>query len=292
MKPLRGELLLQEPMGRHCSWRAGGVVKQLYRPADVDDLQEFLRQLGDDEQLLWVGLGSNLLVRDGGFDGSVILTKGRLQRLESEDDLLCAEAGASCAKVARESVRLGYCGLEFFAGIPGTVGGALAMNAGAFGSETWEHVASVETIDRHGKRRMRLPQEFEVSYRELTMPKGEYFLRGCFVLQRGDVELAQQRIRDLLERRARTQPTNQPSCGSTFRNPEGDHAARLIESSGLKGHCIGGACVSEKHANFIINRGDATAADIESLMEYVQQQVYSHSGVALQAEVHIVGEAA
>ena len=292
MKPLRGELLLQEPMGRHCSWRTGGAAKQLYRPADADDLQEFLRQLGDDEQLLWVGLGSNLLVRDGGFDGSVILTKGRLQRLDAGDDLLCAEAGASCAKVARESVRLGYCGLEFFAGIPGTVGGALAMNAGAFGSETWEHVASVETIDRHGKRRNRQPQEFEVSYREVKMPAGEYFLRGCFVLQRGDVESAQRRIRELLERRAQTQPTTQPSCGSTFRNPEGDHAARLIESSGLKGHCIGGACVSEKHANFIINRGDATAADIESLMEYIQQQVYSHSGVALQAEVHIVGEAA
>jgi UDP-N-acetylmuramate dehydrogenase len=124
------------------------------------------------------------------------------------------------------------------------------------------------------------------------MPQGEYFLRGCFVLQRGDVERAQQRIRELLERRAQTQPTTQPSCGSTFRNPEGDHAARLIESSGLKGHCIGGACVSEKHANFIINRGDATAADIENLMAYIQQQVYSHSGVALQAEVHIVGEAA
>ncbi|MEN8213022.1 MAG: UDP-N-acetylmuramate dehydrogenase [Pseudomonadota bacterium] len=292
MQQLRGELLHREPMARHCSWRAGGVVKQLFRPADIADLQQFLQQLAEDEQLLWVGLGSNLLVRDGGFDGSVILTKGRLQQLAIEDGRLSAEAGVSCAKVARESARQGYCGMEFFAGIPGTVGGALAMNAGAFGSETWEMVHKVETIDRRGVIRTRLPADFEVRYREVKGVAGEYFLRGWFRLQQGDVKAAQQRIRHLLERRAQTQPTDQPSCGSTFRNPPDDYAARLIESAGLKGFCIGGACVSAKHANFIVNRDGATAADIEQLMEHVQQRVQHHSKVSLQAEVHIVGEAA
>ncbi len=292
MRQLRGELMQQEPMGPHCSWRTGGAVKQLFRPADIDDLQQFLQQLAADEQLIWVGLGSNLLVRDGGFDGSVILTKGRLQQLEIGDDVLSAQAGASCAKVARESAKQGYCGLEFFAGIPGTIGGALAMNAGAFGGVTWENVIKVETIDRHGNIRMRLPEDFEVHYREVTRPDDEFFLRGWFRLQHGDVNKAQQQIRHLLERRAQTQPTTQASCGSTFRNPEGDYAARLIESAGLKGYCIGGACVSEKHANFIINRGDATATDIEQLMAYVQRQVFHQCGVSLQAEVHIVGEAA
>ena len=292
MRQLRGELLQQESMGPHCSWRTGGVVKQLFRPADVDDLQQFLQQLADEEQLIWVGLGSNLLVRDGGFNGSVVLTKGCLQQLEISDDMLSAEAGVSCAKVARESARQGYCGLEFFAGIPGTIGGALAMNAGAFGGVTWENVIKVETIDRHGNIRSRLPEEFEVHYREVKVPADEYFLRGWFSLQRGDVRKAQLNIRQLLERRSLTQPTTQASCGSTFRNPPGDFAAHLIESAGLKGYCIGGACVSEKHANFIINRGSATATDIEQLMEYVQQQVLRQSSTSLQAEVHIVGETA
>lgn len=292
MRQLRGELLQQEPMGPHCSWRTGGVVKQLFRPADVDDLQQFLQQLADDEPLIWVGLGSNLLVRDGGFNGSVILTKGRLQQLEISDGMLSAQAGVSCAKVARESAKQGYCGLEFFAGIPGTIGGALAMNAGAFGGETWEHVIKVDTIDRHGSIRTHLPEDFEVHYREVTRPDDEFFLRGWFRLRRGDVDKAQQQIRQLLERRSQTQPTTRASCGSTFRNPQGDFAARLIESAGLKGYCIGGACVSEKHANFIINRGDATATDIEQLMAYVQQQVLRQSSISLQAEVHIVGEAA
>jgi len=292
MRQLRGELLQQEPMGPHCSWRTGGVVKQLFRPVDVDDLQQFLQQLADDEPLIWVGLGSNLLVRDGGFDGSVILTKGRLQQLEISDGILSAQAGVSCAKVARESAKQGYCGLEFFAGIPGTIGGALAMNAGAFGGETWEHVIKVDTIDRHGSIRTHLPEDFEVHYREVTRPDDEFFLRGWFRLRRGDVDKAQQQIQQLLERRSHTQPTTRASCGSTFRNPQGDFAARLIEAAGLKGYCIGGACVSEKHANFIINRGDATATDIEQLMGYVRQQVLRQSSISLQAEVHIVGEAA
>jgi UDP-N-acetylmuramate dehydrogenase len=249
-----------------------------------------MQQLPDGESVLWVGLGSNLLVRDGGFDGTVILTKGALQKLEILDgETLYAEAGTTCAKVARTSAREGYTGLEFFAGIPGTIGGALAMNAGAFGGETWEHVDKVETIDRHGAVRERTPEEFTVHYREVEMPEGEWFLAAWFRLQHGDVDAAQKQIRELLERRSATQPTTQPSCGSTFRNPADDHAARLIESIGLKGYCIGGACVSEKHANFIINERDATASDIEELIDHVQQRVADECDVELVREVHIVG---
>jgi UDP-N-acetylmuramate dehydrogenase len=262
----------------------------LYRPADSADLVSFLRSMADDEPLVWVGLGSNLLVRDGGFRGTVLLTQGRITALELTPDGLRAEAGVTCAKVAREAARAGYGGLEFFAGIPGTVGGALAMNAGAFGGETWQHVVRVETVDRHGVLRTRLPAEYRVGYREVIGPAGEWFLAAWLRRDGGDTANAQRRIRELLARRAETQPTREPSGGSTFRNPPGDYAARLIEAAGLKGRCVGGACVSEKHANFIVNRGTATAADIEQLINDVQARVAALSGVRLQPEVHIVGE--
>lgn len=290
---LRGELLQNVSMASYCSWRTGGDVARLYRPADTDDLCLFLSQLPADEELLWVGLGSNLLVRDGGFQGTVILMKNALQEIRFlNDDRLRVEAGVTCAKLARVTAREGFTGLEFFAGIPGTVGGALAMNAGAFGGETWEHVDHVETIDRYGTIRERNPSDFRVSYREVALPKGEWFIAGVFVLEHGNVDEAQSRIRALLDKRAETQPTNLPSCGSTFRNPKGDHAARLIEAAGLKGFCVGGACVSEKHANFIINRNNATARDIEQLIVHVRSTIEELNGISLEPEVHIVGEAA
>ena len=287
----RGEMSYDESMTKHCSWRAGGAARRLYRPADSADLVAFLRALPADEPLLWVGLGSNLLVRDGGYAGTVVLTRGRLNAMVFEGRALRAEAGVTCAKVARESVRAGFVGLEFLAGIPGTVGGALAMNAGAFGGETWSHVIEVETLDRHGVIRVRGPEDYHIGYRDVRGPEGEWFLAARFRLEVGDAEAAQGRIRALLDRRAATQPTREPSCGSTFRNPPGDHAARLIEAAGLKGTCVGRACVSEKHANFIINKGGASAADIERLIALIQQRVEQASGVRLQTEVHIVGEA-
>lgn len=289
---LRGELLEKEPLARHTTWRVGGPARHFYRPADSADLQRFLHQLPADEPLLWLGLGSNLLVRDGGFPGTVIATSGRLQGLSRVGDgLIRAEAGASCAAVARFAARAGLVGLEFLAGIPGTLGGALAMNAGAFGGETWAQVRRVETLDRHGVVRERLPDEFQVGYRTVGGPAGEWFLAALLALEPGDVEQAQQRIRSLLERRNRAQPIGLPSCGSVFRNPAGDHAARLIEAAGLKGLGRGGAQVSEKHANFIINTGGAKAADIEGLIEQVRDRVLQTSGIALQTEVRIVGVA-
>lgn len=288
---LRGELRHDEPLARYTSWRVGGPARQMYLPADVDDLAEFLHGLPSSEPLLWLGLGSNLLVRDGGFAGTVILLQGRLNALSVEATQVHVEAGVACAKVARECARADLTGAAFLAGIPGTMGGALAMNAGAFGGETWSIVSAVTTIDRRGVLRGRVPADFEVAYRHVAGAADEWFASCTLQLAHGDGAAEQAAIRGLLERRAVTQPIGLPSCGSTFRNPPGDHAARLIEASGLKGHRIGGAEVSPKHANFIINTGTASAADIERLIAYVRDEVARLHGVVLQTEVHVVGVA-
>lgn len=287
----KGEMLHQEPLSRYTTWRVGGPARRMYRPADSNDLVQFLQSLPEDETLLWLGLGSNLLVRDGGFNGTVILTRGRLDQVEQIDDCrVKAEAGVSSAKLARITAHAGLCGVEFLAGIPGTFGGALVMNAGAFGSEIWEWVEQVETIDRHGQVRKRNPDDFDIGYRQVKVPEGEWFLSATIKLSSGDGEAALDAIQLLLDKRASTQPIGLPSCGSVFKNPEGDHAARLIEQAGLKGRCIGKACVSEKHANFIINTGGAKASDIEELLWMVRDKVAEATGIHLVHEVHIVGE--
>jgi UDP-N-acetylmuramate dehydrogenase len=290
---LRGERRRDEPMSRHTSWRVGGAARAFYLPADIDDLSMFLRGLPADEPLLWLGLGSNLLVRDGGFAGTVIHTRSLATEIEiTGSDAVHAGAGATNAKIARFCARRGLSGAEFLAGIPGTLGGALAMNAGAFGSETWEIVGAVQTIDRRGTVRRRLPAEFDVSYRTVKGHVGEWFVAADLVLATGDPAASRARIRELLNRRGASQPINMPNAGSVFRNPPGDHAARLIETAGLKGLRIGGARVSTRHANFIVNEGNATASDIEQLIERVRRTVAEAHGVALQAEVHIVGDPA
>lgn len=289
----KGEMLYDEPLAGYTTWRVGGPARRLYRPADSADLVQFLQSLPADEPLLWLGLGSNLLVRDGGFNGTVILTFGRLDLVEMlGDSRVRAEAGVSSSKLARITARNALCGVEFLAGVPGTLGGALAMNAGAFGGETWEWVEQVETVDRSGQVRSRKPGDFEIGYRKVKGAEGEWFLSAIFKLKPGDSEAGMRAIQKLLEKRSATQPIGLPSCGSVFRNPQGDYAARLIEQSGLKGSCIGKACVSEKHANFIINTGGATAADIEQLLRLVRDRVEDASGVRLVSEVHIVGEVA
>ncbi|HHH43900.1 MAG TPA: UDP-N-acetylmuramate dehydrogenase [Gammaproteobacteria bacterium] len=291
MSGLRGELSSNEPMSAHTSWRVGGPADQCYRPADLEDLQQFLATLAQTEPVTWIGLGSNVLVRDGGIRGTVILPFGGLDTLEiTAAGRLRAGAGVACAKVARFAARAGLTGAEFLAGIPGTLGGALAMNAGAFGGETWPLVESVQTLDQRGELHRRSPAEYRVGYRSVTGVENEWFVAAELQLQAGDSSAAQARIRSLLERRAATQPTRQPSCGSVFRNPPDDHAARLIESCGLKGEQIGGAQVSHKHANFIVNLGTASAADIEALIRYVQEQVQQRQGIRLQTEVRIIGE--
>lgn len=289
-QPLRGELRHNEPLAKYTTWRVGGPARDFYRPADAEDLANFLARLPRDEALLWLGLGSNLLVRDGGFDGTVIALSGRLAQIDIDAERVHVGAGAACAKVAREAARAGLTGAAFLAGIPGTIGGALAMNAGAFGGETWERVESVEVVNRDGVLSTRGPEQYEVSYRYVRRPAEEWFVGCTLLLAHGDVEHEQAAIRNLLDKRGATQPTGKPSGGSTFRNPQGDYAARLVEACGLKGYRIGGAEVSEKHANFVLNAGNASAADIEQLIAHMQAEVYRQHGVRLQTEVHIVGE--
>jgi len=291
---LRGEMLRDEPMSRHASWRAGGVAQRVYQPADLADLQTFLRRTPADEPLLAVGLGSNLLVRDGGFRGTVLLLLVGLAELRREGDLIYAQAGVAGAKLARFAATNHLCGPEFFVGIPGTLGGMLAMNAGCYGGETWQKVVRVQVLARGGELLERAPQEYEIGYRHVALRKAneEFFVGAWLKLEQGDAEAARQQIKALMEKRSASQPLQLPNCGSVFRNPPGDHAARLIESCGLKGKRIGGAQVSEKHANFIVNLGGASAADIEDLIGEVRATVLRQTGVELHTEVRIAGEKA
>jgi UDP-N-acetylmuramate dehydrogenase len=287
---VRGKLLLAEPMNQHTSWATGGSADRFFVPRDIEDVSLFLSQLDDKEEITWLGLGSNLLVRDGGIRGSVIAVSGVLNDMSLHGSELTVGAGLACAKAARFSAGKAKTGAEFLAGIPGTIGGALAMNAGAFGSEMWDIVVSVETIDRRGARKLRSADEFEVGYRSVNIAADEWFISAKLKLKNDEDKLARANIRELLAQRSNSQPLGERSCGSVFRNPDGDYAARLIELCGLKGKRIGGACVSEKHANFIINTGAATSTDIESLILFIQEQVLRKFDVHLQTEVRIVGE--
>ncbi|WP_232019126.1 UDP-N-acetylmuramate dehydrogenase [Sulfuritortus calidifontis] len=339
---LRGELLEEVSMARHVSWRAGGLVERFYTPVDVDDLSLFLQGLPKDEPLYFIGLGSNLLVRDGGLRGTVVHLHAALKDIHfeacharngcSEEDaathgVVYAQAGVASPKVARFAANHDLVGAEFLAGIPGTLGGALAMNAGCYGHETWQYVSLVQTIDRDGEMHLRAPNEFEVGYRHVefapalspiptpTLPASgegafssptsgggregerlrrvgfdEWFLAAWLRLPKGDGAASREQIKQLLAKRIASQPLNLPNAGSVFRNPPGDYAARLIESCGLKGRQIGQAQVSEKHANFIVNLGGASASDIEALIELVQQTVETQTGVRLQPEVRIIGD--
>lgn len=298
---LRGEWAENVAMARHVSWRAGGVARRSYTPADLDDLATMLGQLPQDEPVLFVGLGSNLLVRDGGFNGTVVFLHAALNDLLVEvlpglGEVIYAEAGVASPKVARFAANLGA-NAAFMAGIPGTVGGALAMNAGCYGAETWPQVVQVCTIDRHGQRHIRQPDAFEIGYRHVAArdaaQQGEVFAAAWFRFPEQDKATARDTIRNLLEKRVASQPLRWPNAGSVFRNPPGDFAARLIESIGLKGLRIGGAEVSTVHANFIVNaEGSATAADIETLITTVQNRVAAATGIQLIREVRIVGDAA
>jgi UDP-N-acetylmuramate dehydrogenase len=282
-------------MGRHVTWRTGGSADRFYVPADLDDLAAFLRQLPPQEPLLFVGLGSNLLVRDGGWRGTAVLMHAASRRPEMRERLIYAEAGVASPKVARFAALHDLEGAEFLAGVPGTVGGALAMNAGCYGGETWDIVERVATIDRQGRIVERGRDEYDIGYRHCApkTPAEEWFAAAWFRLKPGHRDASRAVMRELLARRIATQPLSLPNAGSVFRNPPKHHAARLIESCGLKGFERGGARVSEKHANFIVNpKGAAKASDIEWLIRHIQRMVYQMKGVVLATEVRIVGEEA
>ena len=285
-------VLFNAPMSKYTSWHAGGPADLLFTPRDVTDLSSFLRQLPSSMPLLWIGLGSNLLVRDGGIRGAVVSLQGTLSALERVSaNRVHVQAGVPCAKLAKQCIKWGLGSAAFFAGIPGTLGGALAMNAGAWDGETWRHVTEVDVIDRRGMRRTRPATDYEVGYRHVKRNPDEWFIAARMEFERkaGANDAA---IKELLERRRQTQPIGEWSCGSVFTNPPGQHAGRLIENAGLKGYRIGDASVSEKHANFIINHGAARAADIEALILHVRRCVAEQHHVELNTEVRIVGDPA
>ncbi|MEX2354051.1 MAG: UDP-N-acetylmuramate dehydrogenase [Gammaproteobacteria bacterium] len=289
---LKGTLKFDEPMSRYTSWRIGGPADRFFVPRDLDDLRYFLAHLPVDEPLTWIGLGSNLLIRDKGIRGTVIATRNVMDELEQPGPgQISAGSGVPCAKLARYSVRAGLAGAEFLVGIPGTLGGALAMNAGAFGSETWEIIKQVKTVNRKGEIHIRDKSEFTIAYRSVSGPEEEWFVSALAELPPDHNHTGNNTIRELLARRSETQPMGEASCGSVFRNPGSDTpAAKLIDSCGLKGKYTGQARISDKHANFIINTGTATAADIEALIKHVQEVVFEKYQVMLVPEVRVIGD--
>jgi len=303
---LRGEMRMNESMKKYTSWRTGGKAERIYIPADLADLSQFLLGIPKCEPVHVVGLGSNLLVRDGGLRGTVILLHTKLNNLRleqhsGEDRLIYVEAGVTCAKVARFSALHNLAGAEFLAGIPGTVGGALAMNAGCYGAETWGIVEQVRTLNRSGYLKDRDSKEYKISYRQVNLESDiglsvdssskEWFVGAWLRLKKGNDTTSKKMIKELLSRRINSQPLSLPSAGSVFRNPPGDHAARLIELCGLKGFSIGGAMVSIKHANFIVNTGNAMAEDIEAVITEISKKVKKKTGINLIQEIRIIGEA-
>ena len=302
---LHGELRYQEPMRRHTSWHAGGFAQRAYVPFDLADLSRFLRGHPESEPITVLGLGSNVLIRDGGIRGTTILLHRALneKRISSAPDgggVIYAEAGIAAPKIAKFASQHHLDGAEFLAGIPGTIGGAVAMNAGCYGAETWDFIISVTTVDRKGRLRERGPEDYEISYRSVNLKQGnagddeaeEWFVGAHFAFPPGETLASERKVKELLDRRTKTHPTGQPNAGSVFRNPPGHHASQLIEHCGLKGLTIGGAQVSSKHGNFIVNLGTASAADIENLIEKVQTVVKQQHSIELEREIRIIGEKA
>jgi UDP-N-acetylmuramate dehydrogenase len=276
-------LTLNESMARHCSFRVGGIAKKFFTPDSVQNLSDFLKE--NKLPILMLGLGSNLLIRDKGFDG-VVIKLGKLKELSIDKNYIKAEAGLTLAKLSRFCANNDIHGAEFLSAIPGTVGGALAMNAGAFGSEFWNYVVSVTTITLDGKLVKRDKNDFDIGYRYVNHHfNGESFISAKLLFNK---KHSKQNIKELLLRRNKLQPIGKASCGSVFKNPKNNYAAELIEKCSLKGFCIGGACVSDKHANFIINTGDATSSDVEELISYIQNAVYQRYNIALETEVKIL----
>ena len=315
---MKGIYKENESLAPLTSWHIGGPADIYYRPQNIDDLSQFLKAIhakqdlstanktetlslpdfSNDDPITWLGLGSNVLINDAGIRGLVIhmlANDGNLNVVETKTDskIIRAEAGITCAKVAKFCAKEGLEGGEFFAGIPGTVGGALAMNAGAFGGETWPRVVQVEVIDRFGEMVKRLPSDYKIAYRSVQRliepTKQEWFTAGYFEIPCGDGKASAQRIKELLRDRNASQPIGVFSCGSVFKNPEGNFAGRLIEASNLKGFSIGGAQISPKHANFILNLGSASAQDILQLIQHIQATVLKEHQVLLQTEVRTLG---
>jgi UDP-N-acetylmuramate dehydrogenase len=289
---LQGKLQQEQSLARYTTWRTGGPAQLLLTPVCVQDIQLVFQSLKDGVPITWLGLGSNSLILDKGIRGLVVVMQGaKLNQLTfSDNHYVKVEAGVACGQFARMCARHSLVGAEFLAGVPGTIGGALRMNAGCYGGEMWDLVDSVELLTAKGQLLAKNADEFEVAYRYVDLQEETFFLSATLHLKPGDKVQSLQEIKQLIAKRNASQPTNLPNCGSVFRNPEGDYSARLIEACGLKGYSVGDAQVSEKHANFIVNNGKASSADILTVINYVHEQVKVKQGVDLIQEVKVLGE--
>ena len=279
-----------ELLSKHTAWKVGGPADIFFTPQNRDDLSNFLKS-NHGKQITWLGNGTNVLVRDGGIRGAVISTKKSIDKINMETKNSCrVEAGASCMDLAlfAEKNQLGPA--AFFSGIPGSIGGALTMNAGSFGMETWDLVKEVEVINEKGDISFIEKESFDIAYRTVTFPFRLWFL-SCSMFLSSDEETTKDNLIELRNQRIKTQPLSEDTCGSVFKNPPGNYAGALIEGSGLKGFKIGSASISEQHANFIVNEGGATARDIENLIKHTRQVVREKFDIDLQPEVRIIGEA-
>ena len=281
--------LRNESLSRHTSWKVGGPADVFFIPDNRQDLSQFLSQ-NKGNSVTWLGNGTNVLVRDGGIRGVVISTKKFIIKITMhEENSWGAEVGASCMDLALFAEKNEMGPAAFFSGIPGSIGGALTMNAGSFGHETWEFVESVEVIDEVGIIHHLDPKEFKFSYRSVEFPFPLWFV-SCLMKFPESETTTKSELKAMRDQRIKTQPLTEDTCGSVFKNPKSDHAGDLIERAGLKGYKIGGCSISTKHANFIVNEGGATSADIEELIKHVQNIVKAKFDVDLETEVRIIGE--
>ena len=296
------------PLADYTTWHVGGAADLVYQPNSLEELQQFLAKFAttnSDTPIYWLGLGSNVLIKDSGIRGLVVLTNSgsniglnnfEIQTTSSHGKIITCEAGVPCAKLAKFLAKNNYPGGAFLAGIPGTMGGALAMNAGCYGSETWDHVIKVDVIDRQGNITQLKPSDFVIGYRTVKAKNPPFnaqefwFVRAYLQFTQDDSISGVEAIKSLLQKRTSQQPIGLFSGGSVFRNPPGNFAGKLIEAAGLKGYTIGGAEISPKHANFIINNKTATAKDIEDLITHAQNIVFANTGIKLETEIRIIGE--
>ena len=286
-----GDCSYDESMAKHTSWRVGGRADLFYSPKSRKDLVYFLSSIDPNLPITWIGRGTNILVRDAGIRGVVISTKSFLKEIEKTSEYLYkVEAGVACVELALFCQKNGIGPAAFFSGIPGSIGGALTMNAGSFGMETWDLVKEVEVINEKGDISFLEKESFDIAYRTVTFPFRLWFL-SCSMSLSSDEQTTKDNLIELRNQRIRTQPLSEDTCGSVFKNPPGNFAGALIEGSGLKGFKIGSASISEQHANFIVNEGGATARDIENLIKHTRQAVREKFDIDLQPEVRIIGEA-
>ena len=286
-----GDCSYDESMAKHTSWRVGGRADLFYSPKSRKDLVYFLSSIDPNLPITWIGRGTNILVRDAGIRGVVISTKSFLKEIEKTSEYLYkVEAGVACVELALFCQKNGIGPAAFFSGIPGSIGGALTMNAGSFGMETWDLVKEVEVINEKGDISFLEKESFDIAYRTVTFPFRLWFL-SCSMSLSSDEQTTKDNLIELRNQRIRTQPLSENTCGSVFKNPPGNYAGALIEGAGLKGFKIGSASISEQHANFIVNEGGATARDIENLIKHTRQAVREKFDIDLQPEVRIIGEA-